>query len=302
MQGFELVHNRERPKNNLERLKNLVGEISASINKEAERDYGIKNLVNNDGSLRMESYAKPQGGIYEQEQIEEDKEMDYGSEVSNAVAHSLPYKSPEQRAAIDIWKQDREKSRAHHIELAIMALFHRVLGEEYVVVRSATHDDYNSGVDMLVVNKRTGDILCAIDEVHTDDSEIAGRDPFRGKGEKYKKKALRGGARLDYGLTMQSGKLKRSKLQNLPLLYAGLTTNEFIQLTSAMQPGMRAELTDLERSLFLRMVDSMQKQINELKALHLQQGIERNINSLNSTIEKLRHVASMKDRKLPLAA
>ena len=48
--------------------------------------------------------------------------------------------------------------------MAIMVLLHKMLKDDFVVLRSAKRDDYAGGVDMLIVNRKTGAVICAIDD------------------------------------------------------------------------------------------------------------------------------------------
>jgi hypothetical protein len=286
--GLEAV---ERPKNHLEKLRGLVRDISAAINLEAQNEHGVKGLLNADGSVSMDGFLIANGGIYRPEQIAEDHKIDYKSEISHALANRTD--DPEkQKKIVAQWRESRGKSKANQIEMAIMVLFYKILKTEFVVARSAAHDDYQGGMDIFLVDKETGQTLCAIDGVHTDDSGIPGRDPNRGKAEKVKKKAERGGARVKYGLTLQEGRLTRSGLKNVPVFYLGMTSDEFGELAKNMSPNPSAAITQAERQIFSGMVKFLAEQKTVLSALDLKPEIKANLDRLDPTLARLSQIAA----------
>jgi hypothetical protein len=289
---LELVPQRERPKNNSERLNRLIQDISERINKDLEKEYAIGGLLNPDGTISMESFAGT-NGLYTSEQVSDDLESDYTSEVGFAVAHKLPFNSPEQKIEVEKWRESRNQNKATQIEMAIMALLYRMLKDEFIVIRSAAHDDYTGGVDNLIVNKKTGDVLCAIDDVHTDDSGIEGRDPNRGKAEKIKKIAAKGGAKVKYGVTVENGRLKKSKLENIPVFYLGLTSEQLKELMSTMSFDPDAAPTAIEIKLFTQMVSSLEEQKKSLSQLDLKSGIKNNLGKLDASLTRLNQITSL---------
>lgn len=304
--NIEVAPRRERLESALEKFTNLTRQLSVAVNEGVERQFGIPKLLNPDASIAMEGFGSGYGAPYSREQIVEDLETNLGSEVSFSGAYNFSQGSLEQKAKIDEWREIKERSRANQIEMAITVLFHRILKDSFLVVRAATYDDYGGSTDNLLVDKTTGEVLCAIDDVHTDDSGRTDIDANRGKAEKVKKIAERGGSKVKYGLTMEKGKLKRAGLQNVPVFYLGLITDQLKLLSANMSQDISAPVSEVEKQIFSEMVKSLEEQKNILSALNLKSGIRNNLTKLGPTLERLKQISSSplfsEQEPLPIAA
>ena len=119
---------------------------------------------------------------------------------------------------ISQWKINREKLLAGQWEKAAVILMAR-LAPEFLVARASAYDDYKNGVDNIILDKETGDIICAFDEVRDEPG-----------GQRQKKKAAdllkyaRRGATIKYGLGFEKDetgarKLIRKEIKNIPKFY-----------------------------------------------------------------------------------
>jgi hypothetical protein len=300
--GLEVVKGPERKKGFGEKLNRLVGDIAREENERAERECGIKGLLNEDGSVNMEGFATENGGIYSKEEVGADLAQVYNDEVSNSVSHNLAFGSPEQKARVKEWQKDRSESKSNQVEEAIMVVLYNMLKADFLVVRAAKLDDYEAGVDMFIVNRTTGAVICAIDDVHKE-----GEDDLK-KQEKTKRIALKGGAEVKYGITSHNGQLKRTKLENLPVFYLGLTSDEFNNLMASMGPGLNSAVSGKEVEIFSQFAASLESQKNSIGSLIFEPGagIRQNIGQLGSSIKKLKQIAHAIQEshfgQLPMAA
>jgi hypothetical protein len=142
--------------------------------------------------------------------------------------------------------------------MAITSILYKFLHEDFVVARASHYDDFKGGVDNVIVNKRTGEVVCAFDEVYD------GYKPDRlsGKVEKVVKKAKAGGAEIKYGFTFgrdEQGKrtLLRQAIKNIPTFYLSLSTGELDKLLSDMDFSTIGSLTTSEAGVFNRLLDSL---------------------------------------------
>ncbi len=273
-----------RKGNMAEKLESLVLAASESINSEAEKVHRLKDLVEKDGTLSMPGFAKNSGGIYSDSQM-----ANFNNEVSDSeAAHSMAFRvdrgTPEYNRIIKDWKERSKQSKSSKIEQAIMLLFYKFLKDEFLVVRSAVHDDYKAGVDNLIVNKKTGEVICAIDDFHEGEHD-------RNKAEKTKRKAEKGGATVNFGLGVKNGKVIRTKLENLPVFYLGITSENFEALMQSMGSDINSPLSPKEQEVFLQFVGSLEEQQQALGKLDLKTNIQNNVNNLKSVLEKIRQIA-----------
>ncbi len=99
--------------------------------------------------------------------------------------------------------------------MAITALLHKILKENFLVVRTSTFDDYKNGIDNLILDKRTGAIICTFNEVLENEG---GRERGESKKvQKVKKSAALGGNKAKYAITLKDGKIIRSSIKNIPV-------------------------------------------------------------------------------------
>jgi uncharacterized Zn finger protein (UPF0148 family) len=283
---LEVIPWPERKNGYAEKLRNLVGDIVAQVNARAEKECGIKGLLNPDGTISMEGFAAENGGIYSQAEVDRDLADVYGNEVSNSVSHGLKYGSPEQQARVKDWQESREKSKSNQVEMVIMVLLHKILSEEFLVVRSAKLDDYASGVDMLIVNRKTGAVICAIDDVHKE-----GEDDSK-KAEKTRRIADKGGTTVRYGLASRNNELKRTKLEHVPVFYLGLNSEQFNELLNAMGSGIGSAASAKEIEIFSQFVQALETQKDGIASLILKsKDLRNNITQLGSSIKRLKQIA-----------
>ncbi len=147
--------------------------------------------------------------------------------------------------------------------MAVTGLLHKVLGADYLVARASDHDDQINGVDNVLLNKKTGEVICAFDEVHESDSG----ERVEKKMKKVKEKAVKGGAHVRYGMKMEQGKLKRAEMYNVPLFYLGLDKDEFAGLLSGMNFNPDSAVTEAEYAAFGKLVASLKEQKQMLEKI-----------------------------------
>jgi hypothetical protein len=255
----------ERPKNYTEKLKRLMGKISEKTNREIEERYGLYTFLNPDCTISMEGYADSWGGIYEEEKVESDKrevkkrELEFSSANNPRVQEFYNVKTPEE--VIKCWKEGKEKNKNGQMEMSVFALLSKILKDDFLVVRTAALDDY-SGADIIILNKKTGEVICAFDEFH----EGGKGDLTEAKKLKTKKIAEKGGAAISYGMNLKDGKLSRSEMKNIPVLSLGLDSKELIELLDNMNFDPEAPATEMEGEIFSKLRTSLSQQRERLTA------------------------------------
>lgn len=260
-------HRPEQPKNYSERLKKLLGEISKKTNQEIEERYGLHTFLNDDCTISMEGYADSWGGIYTEDEIQAHKDEIVRREVGFSGANNpntrefyrTEYGIQDQGGILRRRRENIEKSKSGQMEMATTALLVKILGDRFLVVRSATYDDYN-GVDNIILNKQTGEAVCAFDEVHE-----GGKGELTSDKEKKMKKIARGeGAEISYGMNLEGGQLRRAKMKNVPVFYLSLKREELDNLLDNMNFDPGSQATDVENEIFSKLLKSLRQQQQEL--------------------------------------
>lgn len=287
----------ERHMDSSERLGSMLEKISEEINLSVAELYGMEKLVNSDCSINMNEYDRTSNetqGIYTASEIHRDKqevskrEIEFSRAAIPAVQEHYKSKgimTPE--AIVEHWKHERIRQKSGQTEMAVTALLHKILKEEFLVVRASAYDDYMHGVDNLILNKHTGEVICAFDEVH-EDSTITNRDRKDKKEEKIEKIAKKGGVKARYGLSLSEGTLSRSKMENTPVFYLSLKTDELKQLLSEMNFDSDGNLAEVEYEIFGTLVASLREQRSRLlKIDSLPQTIQKKLEQFGNTLDVL---------------
>jgi hypothetical protein len=129
------------------------------------------------------------------------------------------------------------------MEMLKTVVFDKFLGEDFIVVRSAQYDDVANKIDNVILDRKTGNLVCAFDEV----GESSGPKYERKKDGVLRRDREKGGGTLKYGLRVERGnRLVRDKVENVPIFYLALP-KELIDETieqldpSAKKPSRREE-------------------------------------------------------------
>jgi hypothetical protein len=261
---------KEQLKNYAEKLKNLMGKISEKTNREIKERYGLYTFLNPDCTISMEGYADSWGGIYHEQKIEDQKKEIVALELKFSEADSPAvqerYRSTcgiqSQEGIVKRWKENKEKSKSGQMEMAITVLLCKMLKDNFLVVRTATYDDYFQGADNIILNKRTGESICAFDAFHEgEQGDLTVMKKF-----KTKRIAEKGGAEISYGMKLKDGKMARSKMKNVPVFSLGLDSKELMELLENMNFDLEAPTTEMECEIFSKLRTSLSQQRDRLIA------------------------------------
>ncbi len=254
---------RKSPEFFANQLLGMMKKISEQVNKEVEKKYGLNNFLNSDGSLNMNGYAE---GPHTAKQVKEDKEWVREREVEFSRAkvpqvqlfYREKFGDKTEEAIVERWRQEKAKNKNGLMEMAVTGLFHKILKDDFLVVRASAYDDYNKngGVDNIIVNKSTGEAICAFDEVH----EGGAGERTGEKIKKIKEVAGRGGARVRYGIKLENNKLKRAEMTTLPVFYLGLKSAELEELLANMNCDPDSKVTNAEYQVFAKLTASLKEQ------------------------------------------
>ncbi len=268
------------PEKPVEKLKGALVLMSKKINAQVLEKYALKNLLNFDGSIYQMDYRQLHGDEKILTDLAEIKkrELSFSSADDPQILKSLNL-TAEQR--VDQWKRNKQESISGQMEMAMTILLHKFLKDKFLVVRTTDIDDYN-GVDNLVIDLESGAVVGAFDDVNQD---VDGKR-LTDKIKKIREKAVHGGARIDYGLSLEQGLLKRSKLENLPVFYLGLLQSELEKLLNEMNYDPEGQITAIEQKTYLKLIESLEVQQKELVALknlkpELKQKLEAFVSTLN---------------------
>jgi hypothetical protein len=198
--------------------------------------------LGNDGRIDMEQYA------------------DVYFDVKKDLQRNQEWQEEWQKQGSTI---DRRETDGEQLEMLAYAIFAKNLGEQFIVTRSSPHDDRANKVDTLLLERATGNLVCAFDEVG-DTSGTA----YERKLSTIQEHNLKGGARLKYGLGIveEDGKRKIVKAfaNNVPLFYVALPKDRIGKGIKEFSPETDKQ-SDFEEKLFAYFVATLSAQVKGLE-------------------------------------
>ncbi len=240
-------------------LKRMLSEETHLINEQVRGIHQLEHLLNSDGSLNVDGYTE----VYGEQAIKMDKKTVQRREVDFSNAHNervkefyrTKYGASTEDEIIAHWKENKTHEKGGQMEMAVTLLLSRMLGNDFLIVRTAPLDDYG-GMDNLILDSVTGEVVGAFDEVH----EGGEGRRLEEKRKKIQKIAEHGGAKVRYGIKLEEGKLKRTKLEGVPVFYLGLESSQLDVLVNALQ------MSDVKsmKEIFAKLTHSLQEQHHEL--------------------------------------
>jgi|GEM_PF-903248 len=221
--------------------------LNAGLKNMAERHNNQHGyFVNSDGSVAMDSPNYKFSDKQLDAEYIVNKEIDFAAKTN---------KTREE------WLRDREKARGIVTEKALTLLLDKVLRDDFIVVRTATYDDYRNGVDTLIVDKDTGAPICGVDEMGADDAHS-----YRNKGQKIYDIIGHNGAYVKYGATFKHDALQLKAIKNVPAFYLSLDEHDLDKLLPALAQN---DVSAIEMDIFNRLLHSFDHQITTLYKDHI---------------------------------
>lgn len=176
---------------------------------------------------------------------------------------------------------NKESNPANIAEIATTLLLDKILRDDFMIIRASIYDDYENGADQLIVDKRTGAVICGVD-----DAIFSALDPDKAKKEnKINEKMNRGGAKIKYGATIHDSRLERRSLEHIPVFYFNLEKSELDNVLRSLTAD-QGNVSQTEIVIYSRLVNSLLVQSEGYganKSLHpeLRNNLENFIPSLN---------------------
>lgn len=192
---------------------------------------------------------------------------------------------------LEDWQKDTEKNASNLTEMALTVLLQKYLGADFIIARSSEYDDYNNGVDQVIIYKPTGEVVCGFDEVIGKN----GNDGGEKKKEKLENIMARGGARIKYGAKLENGHLVRAEIKNVPAFFIGINKIELGRLLESLKSNPEKN-GEVEKEIFSKLLASLENQAA---------GQDMNDNlriKTDSMLEKFRGAINNKDISNNIAA
>ncbi|MDP2918550.1 MAG: hypothetical protein Q8N68_03555 [bacterium] len=256
-----------REKNPRKKLEKLMLEISREVNQALGLD-----LINQEGAIDMQAWAKANGSqdLKNDQNFVKAREIKFSGIDQESVRNDYlrNYGLREEEAMLEQYRKEREKQKGIIFEKAKTALFHKFVGDKFVVVHTSHYDDYKNNVDNLMVNRETGDPVCAFDEVR---AEGENDKKLQEKIDKVKNLAENGGTEIKYGFSFDkdlkngNNALVLKKLKNIPTFCLSVTSKNLDELLEAISDDPHDEPSQTEQKIFQELVRALREQTEMLR-------------------------------------
>jgi hypothetical protein len=194
---------------------------------------------------------------------------------------------------IALRKKNKNETPSGKLEMAVSGLLYKILKDDFVVVRASDYDDRINGADNVIVNRHTGDVVCAFDEVH----DHEGGDRHQGKLAKVVKNAEKGGTTIKYGFTFekdsetQQTKLVRKAIEHIPSFYLGLAPEELQDLLGGMQFDIHKGVSKVELVIFDKLISSLERQVTSLKEnTRINKGVRQSVGNFEISLHRMKEL------------
>jgi len=222
------------------------------LNEAVER---MADEINNEFGHIVDSQAKIAwlDEAYDYSNKERDK-----TQVADCEAYFMRKEGKDinQPGVLEAWRKERESTIGVLNEKAIALVLHRILGEDFLVVRTSDYDDYTSKVDNLIIDKKTGAVICGFDYVLGEGNNSAGKEI------KIQKIIDKGGADIKYGLGIRNisagGEIHRQALKNTPAFYLAMSKKDLADVLPDLD---KAEPSIKELAIVKNMIVSLEQQL-----------------------------------------
>ncbi len=171
--------------------------------------------------------------------------------------------TPDQLTDALLNRLDKEKNATggNLTEVVATMLFHRGLPERYITVRAAAYDDLKNGLDTIIVDAETGDVVCTFDEVLGQ----AGDQRVQEKRQAQEAAIEKGGVMLKYGFTIENGQMVKKSFDHVPVFRLQMNSADMNAALVEMD-APDSELGPVGQELLSQLLDSLGQQTDEYLA------------------------------------
>jgi len=214
--------------------------------------------------IEMDQFDK----IYSIQEIEKDKKEISRIEFLVGAEESAP-----------------EKHLGEQLEMLKTGIFNKFLPDSFVTARASRFDDIKNGADNVIIDRLSGNIVCALDEV----GEIQGAR-FEEKKSQVLRKNQKGGIFLKYALAAKDGQIIPSQaIQNIPIFYLALSREHVRKGIQEFVSSIDKPPSDYERKIFDYFISSIDTQIKAIELnLNLEKTLRKRVEGFKNTISQIR--------------
>lgn len=273
--------------------KSMAGNIALVQERVSLFEGAPKDFVSADGSINIEAFSS----VYLEEEISFDKHIAQEKKKYHYRTFDpevqKKYNTTDPHEIIKIIEEDsREKMRDGNIsEDLLFLIMNKVAGDRYITLKSSEYDDFENGVDMILLDTQTDAVICTFDVT------VSGfKSRMDHKIQRAKNRVDSGkGLFMKYAASFnENQEMKIGSIQNIPPLFLDLPKKELKKILHIMDFNIDSVLSDAEIELVSVLLDKLDNQIATLE-----ENAAKNI-SYDSSRDFVAHLrATLDDLKKP---
>jgi hypothetical protein len=171
------------------------------------------------------------------------------------------------------------------LEIYKTALLNKILSQDYVIVRTSKYDDYFNGVDNIILDKNTGEVIAAIDDIADTMSQR-----FITKKKNIINRNLNKGGVIKYGLSIdkESKEIIITKyLEGIPIIYIALDEKHLYKLVEQFDnPEIENKFIEFVINLIQLIISEIDLKKNLVKGID-QEEINKRLENLKRLVKSL---------------
>lgn len=197
----------------------------------------LKNDIPIDENCRIKTEAYK--NIYQEEEIRKDNE--YVKNVLNKI------KSGEKFFKL-----------GEQFEFLKTIILNKFLKDNFIIVRTSLYDDFKNKVDNIIFEKKTGNLVCAFDEI----ADVSG-ERYKEKKQLILLRNINGGVNLKYAFKLKDRKIVLDKEENIPIFYISLNAETIEEVIKNLEEDVN-KTNDKEKKTFYYFINILNIQINDI--------------------------------------
>jgi len=281
----------ERKEHPPEKLDELLRTIALRENEAIASTFGVERFLDDSCAIRTECFGNEGGKVYDDASIREDgqyvdaKEREWAGWWNETVRKEVYEKNgiTSEEEAVKDWKGRKEHHASAQFEKVVTVILHKMLGDDFLVLRASAYDDYKNGIDNLIVNKATGDVVCAFDELNYSERDTERQAK---KIARVKERAMRGGSEAKYGASVEEGKLIMERIRHVPLFFLSLPETSLRDIMKEMDYSPDS-VSPVERKAFEGLMRCLKDQIGMLAGEKVHPEVEKRIQRFEETLKAI---------------
>ncbi len=266
-----------------ESLGNLRERFTKNIRNEQKSVDGVKKLLGYFATEINTEYGPPD--------IVDERGAIIGKEDDKKV-EDLRFKFREDNESFEDYDSRKENKHSIIFEMLVTVIFNKILKEEFVVVHTSKGDDLKHHADNVIIEKKTGNVICTLDEANVD---VESKRYYK-KLDEIKKYNKKNGTTIEDGVKLnKENKLVETIIRNVPLFLLQISEKRLKEVLEKMninlgKNGSEIEISEIEIEVFDELIESLVRQTDMLLNEKLPEKVKENIKRFSDSLEKIEKI------------